>query len=129
MVGLSDLPGGAKVGWANGVSNDGKRIVGRGRSGFTGDLADIAVMWDLNLSSNPFSLNDFVDDAGIDRDGFLFKEATAISDDGSTIVGWGINSVGQDEAFRLQISMIPEPQTYVIIILAAFGLIAWRERL
>src|SRR5262249_12538954 len=45
---------------------------------------------------------------GADASGWEFRDAVGVSDDGSTMVGWGIDPAGNDEAW---ITVIPEPWT------------------
>ena len=56
---------------------------------------------------------------GIDLTGWLLLQATGISDDRSTIVGWGLNPAGNTEAW---VAVIPEPSSTSIALLAALGL-------
>jgi len=56
-------------------------------------------------------------------DGWFLIAATGISDDGRTIVGWGVNQ-GYDEAW---IARIPEPGSLICMLLTA-GIAAQYER-
>ena len=96
MVGLGDLPGrGFRQAKAADVSADGAIVVGSsesasGREAFIWDA--VHGMRELDLVLAEFGL-------GPAFAGWTLTEAHAISDDGLTIVGFGINPSGQDEAW------------------------------
>jgi hypothetical protein len=56
--------------------------------------------------------------------GWQLSEATAISDDGLTIVGFGTNPLGNTEAW---VATIPEPQTWAMLA-AGLGILGWAAR-
>jgi len=114
---LGFLPG-DRESVANEVSGDGSRIVGYSRR------ADFrAVLWDG--SNGIRDLRQWlVSDFGLNLTGWLLTDAFAISSDGNTIVGVGINPQGEQEAFR---AVIPEPATAVLI-LAAIATFPFRRR-
>lgn len=60
---------------------------------------------------------------GFDLEGWNLQEATGISDDGKTIVGYGINPDGQQEAW---IVCIPEPSSWILLCGGLAVLIAMR---
>ena len=100
MVGLGDLPGDFFDSFALGVSGDGSVVVGRGRAASTRAFIWDATngMQDLNLVlETQYDLN---------LTGWTLHQAWAISDDGLTIVGWGINPDGKQEAW---ITTLPAP--------------------
>jgi probable HAF family extracellular repeat protein len=114
MVGLGDLPGGAFFSEAYGVSGDGSKIVGWSETGAS--TTNEAFLWDdihgmRNLKS--VLLNDFHLDS--DLAGWTLIKATAISQDGTTIVGYGLNPSGQMEAWR---AVVPEPSTVSLAVVA-----------
>lgn len=86
--------------------------------GFVGDRASgdtQAVIW--HDSGNVTFLQDLLEDVyGLDLTGWVLEAATAVSYDGNTLVGYGINPDGYREAW---IATIPEPATGALL---AFGL-------
>jgi hypothetical protein len=53
--------------------------------------------------------------------GWKLSLARAITPNGRTIVGWGPNPVGNQEAWA---ATIPEPNTFTLLTLASFALLA-----
>lgn len=102
MIGLGDLPGGSFNSWANDVSADGSIVVGHGTSAIEEDEAFIWDAVDGMRNLKEVLINQY----GLDLTGWKLEEATAISDDGLTIVGFGINPNGDTEAW---IATLPEP--------------------
>jgi probable HAF family extracellular repeat protein len=96
MVGLGTLPDGSSNSKASGVSADGSVIVGQcyGQAGFE------AFVWDAahgmrgvrEVLVSQFGL-------GASLRGWKLRAATAISADGSVVVGYGINPNGKREAW------------------------------
>ncbi|MEX0676189.1 MAG: PEP-CTERM sorting domain-containing protein, partial [Pirellulales bacterium] len=122
MVGLDDLPGGAFDSRAFGVSGDGAVIVGVASiaSGFT------TFVWTQTLGI--LELRDYLSAEGIS--GHAAWPSISVSDvsaDGRTLVGRGINPLGQTEAW---VATVPEPSTLVLTGLGiGFGLLClWRTR-
>ncbi|MEB3123258.1 MAG: PEP-CTERM sorting domain-containing protein [Snowella sp.] len=118
MVSLGDLPGGDSNSYANGVSADGSVIVGRSY----GDNGNEAFHW--TQGKGMVSLKETLIGKGLDVSGWTLYSATAISADGFTIVGNGINPSGQREGWVANLSPepIPEPLTILGSIAAiAFG--------
>ena len=94
MEGLGFLSGG-NYSNAKDVSDDGKTVVGVGNS------ADeyIAFIWREETGMQ--SLKELLENEfGLDLSGWVLIEATAISADGSTIVGIGINPDGNTEGWK-----------------------------
>ncbi|MGH0035588.1 MAG: PEP-CTERM sorting domain-containing protein [Myxococcota bacterium] len=92
---LGDLQGGEVSSEAADVSADGSVVVGRART----DRGDAAFVWDVRRGMR--SLRDVLVGAhGVDLDGWVLGAATAVSDDGSIIVGTGTNAQGRTEAWR-----------------------------
>lgn len=111
---------------ASDASGDGSVIVGFGTDS-TGRKASI---W---LGDGPIlNLQEFASSQpGLTSalEGWNLLEATAISDNGRFIAGFGTNPLGQREAFLLELAPIPEPSTYAAIIGAAsLGLAILRRR-
>src|SRR5690606_2124712 len=95
MEGLGFLSGG-NYSNAKDVSDDGKTVVGVGNS------ADeyIAFIWREETGMQ--NLKEFLEtEYGLDLTGWMLGEATAISADGTTIVGLGINPDGFEEGWRV----------------------------
>ena len=99
MVGLGDLPGGGFSSGANGVSADGSVVVGQGSSasGFE------AFIWDATNGMR--SLKTVLIDLGLGPAlaGWTLTSAWAISPDGLSIVGYGTNPSGDNEAWIAQL--------------------------
>lgn len=117
MVGLGDLPGGVRASYAHDISADGSIIVGYGESA----NGQEAFVWDA--ANGMRSVSDLLTGLGVDLTGWTLTSANAISADGTTIVGNGINPSGRSEAWLARIP-VPEPTTSMMltaaIILAAF---------
>jgi len=110
MQGLGFLPGGREFGRALSVSADGSIVVG-----FVGAAADAstltqAFVWDKTNGMQ--SLEVMLTELGLDLTGWQLAEATGISDDGRTIVGYGRNPIGRREAF---IVFVPEPDPTLLL--------------
>ena len=94
IVPLGDLPGDPFSSRGNDVSADGSIVVGQSR---TDTNVDEAFIWDA--ANGMRRLQDVLAAEGIDLTDWTLTTANGISDDGSTIVGWGINPMGQNEAW------------------------------
>ncbi len=94
MVGLGDLPGGSFNSSASAVSADGSIIVGEGMT----DLGYTAFIWDEAHGMR--NLQDvLVNECHLNLTGWQLWNATGISADGLTIVGYGVNPSGSTEAW------------------------------
>jgi len=107
-LGIQTLGGGFMQ--ADAVSADGSFIAGRG-SGLSGYEAFI---WDEDNGSR--NLNNLLPSLGLDLTDWNLVYAEGISDDGLSIVGWGINPEGNQEAW---IATVPEPATLLLLGLGA----------
>jgi hypothetical protein len=66
-------------------------------------------------------------DSGVDFTGWFLVDAFAMSDDGTTIVGWGANPFGGQEGWLANISAVPEPTSVQLFCIACY-LIVIRSR-
>jgi uncharacterized membrane protein len=98
---------------AYGVSADGSVIVGESGYG--------AFRW--TQSDGMVSLKDTLIGAGLNVSGWSLTEATGVSADGFTIVGYGYNPSGQQEAWVANLS--PEPIPEPLTILGSIAAIAF----
>jgi len=118
MVGLGLLPGGTRS-RALGVSADGSVVVGS--TTFSPGI-DNAFVWDATHGMR--SLQQVLTGSGLELTGWTLLDATAVSADGSTIVGYGTDPSGLTEAW---IATIPEPGTGLLALTGLAGL-AFRRR-
>jgi len=104
MVGLGGL-GNAVVSYANGVSADGTTVVGvaEGKT----------FIWDPVHGMR--RLRTVLTDMGVDMMGWQLTNASAVSADGRTIVGWGNYLHGADQAWVANIA-VPEPSSLVLVV-------------
>lgn len=128
---LLALPDFADAAGATDADAGGSRIVGSGTS-FDFDTLTFesrALMWDRD--GNVSVLEDYIaQELGLDLAGWSLTAATAISDDGSRIVGQGTNPLGQVEGWLL---IVPEPATGLLVLSGVLALavagrrpITWR---
>jgi probable HAF family extracellular repeat protein len=120
LVGLGDLPGGAFASGATSVSADGAVVVGGSNSAAGYE----AFVWDA--ANGMQSLRDVLITQGDDLAGWTLTEATAISADGTTVVGYGRNPSQQQEAWVARLHPVPEPSALALVGLGAAGLLAAR---
>ena len=120
MVGLGDLPGGSFDSLALGVSGDGSVVVGRGN----GALGPAAFVWTSGAGMQ--NLRDMLIAGGATGlTGWILDHATDISADGKTIVGKGINPLGEQEAW---VATVLEPSTIALAAVASAGALACARR-
>ncbi len=109
---LGFIEGGPSNGWANGVSGDGSIVVGSCWDGQGWDPTNQqAFIWDTEsgiLNLQGVLQNDY----GLDMSGWTLLSAADISNDGLTIVGYGINPDGIREGW---IATVPEPATLLLL--------------
>lgn len=109
LTGLGDLPGGHYFSEARDVSADGSVVVGIGtRSGLSAE----AMIWD-RVNGMRHLKDVLQNDYGLDLSGWTLHQANGISDDGKTIVGYGIHSGFGGEAWVVH---IPEPASSILIL-------------
>lgn len=120
MVGLDSFR--TKLSSAWDVSADGSVIVG---SYNDSDDQKHAFLW---TSGEMFSIRELLVDHDVDVLGWDLLYARGISDDGTVIVGSGIDPLGEKRGW---IATIPEPSAFILLTAAAVGLLAyvrWRRR-
>jgi probable HAF family extracellular repeat protein len=122
MVSLGQLPGGGYSSIAFDVSADGSIVVGSGR---TAASDDEAFLWTSDGGMR--NLRELLIQNGASGlTGWTLTTASAITPDGRTIVGTGINPAGNREAWLVT---IPEPSTLTLAALTSFALLAaWARR-
>lgn len=106
MLQLNRINHNQTYGEAADVSDNGDVIVGRNID--QNEDESTAVLWSDSNQFGVVTLNDFLDSNSIDRDGFDLTWALAVSGDGTTLVGEGINSDGYTEAFKLSVDDVSE---------------------
>lgn len=101
MIALGDFPGGTVSSFGRSVSADGWSVVGSGRD----ESGRRAFLWDpIGGLQNLQDL--LAAKPGLDLEGWVLEGALGISADGSTIVGYGKNPLGQTEAW---VATLPGP--------------------
>jgi probable HAF family extracellular repeat protein len=112
MVGLGYLPG-QHYSYATSTSADGSIIVGI--SAYSSNTTKDVFVW--NATHGMRSLRDLLlPDAGNALDGWTLDTVNAISADGQTVVGWGVNPNGQHEAWVARLGQsVPEPASWVLV--------------
>jgi probable HAF family extracellular repeat protein len=116
---MEPLSGLGTGGFAEAVSGDGSVIVGEAETG-----TSTAFIWDAAHGMR--SLQDLLQNQyGVDLTGWKLLQASGISDDGRTIVGWGTNPAGATQAFRV---VLPEPGGLFIFIPCAAAALKRRRR-
>lgn len=109
MVSLGDLAGGDVASSALDASADGSVIVGWSQT--AANAISTAVIWDAVNGMR--DLQDVLtNDLNLDLSGWTLWEAEAISDDGLTIAGTGVNPDGFSEPW---IARIPEPHSLLLV--------------
>lgn len=115
MVGLGLLPD-YDFTTALDVSADGSVVLGAANS-FDSD-SEGGFLWTADQGMR--KLEDvLINDHGLDLTGWELTNPRAISDDGTVIVGWGINPQGREEAWRA--TLTPEPGTLALLLTAALA--------
>ena len=76
------------------------------------------------------SIRDLLVAGGVDMTGWFLSGASAISADGTIIVGVGENPDGVEEAWIARIAAVPEPSTWAMISMLTLSVafFFWRQR-
>jgi probable HAF family extracellular repeat protein len=99
MVPIGHLPG-RKLTHPGGITVDGSTIVG---ASYVDRAHATAFIWDATHGTR--SLQEVLEtEYGLSTTGWNLQNASAITPDGSVIVGWGTNPAGQTEAFRVALA-------------------------
>lgn len=120
LVGLGDLSGGDFFSRAHAVSADGSVVLGSG----TSTSGPEPFLWDQTNGMR--ELARVLEGLGIDLGGWVLDQATGISADGRTLVGYGLNERGLREAWLAQ---IPETSTVSLLAPSLAALAIARRRL
>ncbi|MDB4368751.1 PEP-CTERM sorting domain-containing protein, partial [bacterium] len=106
MTGLGDLSGGSFFSQAYDTSEDGSVVVGYSIT----DVGSEAFVW--TETEGMLSLRNILSAQGSDLSYWQkLDRALSISADGNTIVGYGVNQLGDDEGFIAYINSVPEPNS------------------
>ena len=116
MVGLGDLPGGNFESAARGVSADGSVVVGYSSIGVTAPFS-APFRWDITNGMQ--NLEELLIAQGVDLAGWQLLDASAVSADGSIIVGTGNNPAGFQEAWIADLNTIPATQVVASVLPSA----------
>jgi probable HAF family extracellular repeat protein len=124
MAGLGDLAGGSFDSRAWDVSADGSIVVGYGNS----DDGREAFIWDSEHGMQ--SLSAVLASLGLEPEleNWVLSEATAISADGTTIAGFGINPDGNTEAWIANLTPIPVPGAVWLLASGLICLVGLRKK-
>lgn len=102
------------------MSADGSVVVGTSVS----TSGDEAFIWDSTNGMRSLT-SVLQNDYGMNLTRWTLSGAQGISADGQTIVGYGKNPAGNNEAWMAN---IPEPSTFVLLAIGAVGFLAWAWR-
>ena len=119
IVGLGDLAAGAAISRAHSVSADGEVVVGYGTSGNGNE----AFYWTQSTGMQRL-LDVLVAQGATGLTGWKLTDARSISGDGTVIVGYGLDPLGQTQAFM---AVIPPPPSLALFG-SALGVMGWMRR-
>jgi probable HAF family extracellular repeat protein len=125
MVGIGDLPGSRTLSTAYDVSGDGSVIVGEGERLREDGQSSVNRAFFWTADTGMVELQQFLLSSGVNLDGWTLDTARGISEDGRTVVGFGLHN-GRIEAY---VATIPEPSTIVLAIVATAGLLLFALRI
>jgi uncharacterized membrane protein len=121
MVALGDWE---TYGEAHDVSANGNVIVGLTNTGGSGRTAAVWTPED-GLQS---LLDVLLAGGATNLEGWALWEASAVSDDGKMIVGWGRNPAGQTEAWVANLAPVPIPSASWLIAPVVGLLVPWMRK-
>lgn len=99
------------------ISGDGTVIVGQ-------NLSE-PFIW--TAKSGMIDIKSRLADEGVDISGWDLQTAVGVSDDGTTIIGNGLNPDGVREAWIATISPVPEVEVWALMIVG-FSVLAWQSK-
>jgi len=111
MTSLGYLPGGEGPSIARAVSADGSVIVGD--AAMSNSVASLPFIY--TPSGGMRALTDVLDGLGVDTSDWILEMATGVSDDGRSIVGYGIH-LGPAVRREAWIAVVPEPNGLLLIL-------------
>lgn len=104
------IPEGSEQSFAYDTPSDGSIIVGGGAGRYDYNTQppeyvgfDQAIIWFAANGYASRSLNAILDEAGINRNGYMLERAVAVSEDGTIITGWGKQPNGSHVTFIVTI--------------------------
>ncbi|MEM8834186.1 MAG: hypothetical protein AAGD00_00065 [Planctomycetota bacterium] len=108
-----------------GISADGSILVGSAADPLQADPTlgfIVATIW-FGEDPSPVRFQEYLNDLGVNTDGWFLQGLSAISDDGQTILGWGVNDALEGRPF---VVILPAPAS--ALVLAVLPLAAHRRR-
>jgi uncharacterized membrane protein len=120
-VPLGDLPDGRDFNWANDLSDDGSRVVGLAMT----DAGPVGYLWTPDDGMR--AVADVLAEHGLALEiaGWSLEAVTAITPDGRTLVGYGVDPTGARSAW---LAHIPEPGVAPLLALGLAVLEVRRRR-
>jgi len=121
IASLGDLPGGNVQSQAHDISAGGTVVVGSSSWGDAQVTArEEAFLWTAATGMQRL-FDVLVARGAAGLDGWVLRDATAISGDGAVIAGWGIDPRGRPQAFVADLSPVPLPGTWGLLLTAVLA--------